>query len=263
MSTSSEAIRRYIMIGAPVTSVRTPPLLSARLEDLGVRATVEAVHVEPQDLARFVRDMRADPTIDGLLVTMPHKRAVYALVDELAPPARQAGGVNTVKRLGERLLGAQFDGIALRSAVTAAGADLAAATVLLAGLGGAGLAIAHALSGRCGRLIVSETDPARLEAVLPALPDAQVLAPGQVPAADVLVNATPLGMAPDDPSPFPEEWIEEAGVVADIVADPNATRLAAQARAADTPLVTGRMMVQHQIAPIADWLLNEEIAQPS
>jgi len=247
------------MIGAPVTSVRTPPLLSARLKSLGVTAMVEAIHVEPGDLADFMRGVRSDHTVDGLLVTMPHKRAVCAFLDDLTPAAQQADAVNAVKRIGERLAGAQFDGIALRNALTAAGANLSTATVLLAGLGGAGLAIAQALTGRCRRLLVSETDSARLDAVLPGLPDAYVVAPGQEPAADILVNATPLGMEPDDPSPFLSSWVEKACLVADIVADPKATRLAAQATAAGTQLVTGRAMVDHQIGPIATWLMSKRL----
>lgn len=255
-------MRRYVMIGAPVTSVRTPPLLAARLAELGAPARVDAVHVEPAELAAFLRGVREDPAIDGLLVTMPHKRATCDHLDALGDAARAAGAVNAVKRLDGRLVGAQFDGIALRSALLEAGADLASARVLVAGLGGAGLAIALALVGRCRALLVSEADPARLAAVLPTLPDAVALAPGHEPVADILVNATPLGMKDDDPSPFPDAWVERARLIADIVADPKATRLAAAARGVGTPLVTGRRMVAHQVEPIARWLLSDSAEHP-
>ncbi|MEM8665191.1 MAG: shikimate dehydrogenase, partial [Pseudomonadota bacterium] len=247
-------MRRYLMIGAPVTSVRTPPLLTARLRQLGAPAAVEAVHVEPESLGAFMDSLRADLTVDGLMVTMPHKRAIRSHLDALSATARRAEGVNAVKRLGDRLVGAQFDGIALRSALTTAGADLRAARVWLAGLGGAGLAIAQALHARCGALFLSETDPARLGAALADLQDVEAVEVGREPAADVIINATPLGMNPDDPSPFSDAAVTQARIVADIVADPIATRLVAQARRTGTPLVTGRVMVEHQIAPIADWL---------
>lgn len=249
-------MRRYLMIGAPVTSVRTPPLLAARLEQMGAPATVDAVTVEPEDLRDFMSKAKADHTLDGLMVTMPHKRAVCDFLDECSKTARQAGSVNAVKRLDERLVGAQFDGLALRSALGAADRDLATARVLLAGLGGAGLAIAHALHGHCGALLLCEIDKTRLTSILPALPLATPMRLGDEAAADILVNATPLGMEPDDPSPFDDAWVADARVVADIVADPKATRLAAQAQKAGTTLVTGRTMVEHQIDPIAQWLLS-------
>lgn len=251
-------MRRYLMIGAPVTSVRTPPLLAAFLAEHGVTATVEPRHVEPEALAAVMAAVHADPQIDGLMVTMPHKRAVCRHLDGLTESARAAGSVNAVKREGERLVGAQFDGIGLLGALLAAGVEPRRARILLAGLGGAGLAIAQALLAHgCAALTVVETDAARLAAVGPSLAGpVALLAPGAaLPAADVLINATPLGMKPGDASPFPADAMARARCVADIVAIPNETRLADLARRAGVALVTGHDMVTHQVAPIGRWLL--------
>jgi len=263
VSTGSEP--RYVMIGTPIGSVRTPPLLEAFLAAQGAPARVEARQVEAEDLAAFMAEARADPSVRGLMVTMPHKRAIRPFLDGESQVARAAGSVNAVKRVGDGFIGAQFDGIGLRSALLAEGVDLAASTVRLAGLGGAGLAIAQALlAGGCGRLLVRESDGARLADVLPRLGSGVgVVDEGAVPDADVLVNATPLGMGAGDGSPFSREAVARAAIVADIVADPNATRLAAMARDAGVRLVTGRMMVEHQIAPIGRWLLSQDIRQES
>ncbi|WP_108658827.1 shikimate dehydrogenase family protein [Acuticoccus kandeliae] len=252
--------RRYIMIGAPVTSVRTPPLLEAWFAARGEAATCAVRHVEPEDLPALVDEVRADPGIDGLMVTMPHKRAILPLLDGLSGTARAAGSVNAVKRTANGLEGAQFDGIALVNALAAAGADLSTSRVTLAGLGGAGLAIALALEAAGNRdLTLVESDPARLAAVGAMLAIApRMLDPSAPrPAADILVNATPLGMARGDPSPFGEAEVAAARLVADIVAVPNETRLADLARAAGIPLVTGYEMVTHQIEPIGAWLTAE------
>jgi shikimate dehydrogenase len=251
------------MIGAPVGSVRTPPLLEAFLARAGAPAPVEAREVAADALPAFMAEARADPSIAGLTVTMPHKRAIRPFLDEETDVARAAGSVNAVKWRGGRLAGAQFDGLALRSALHAAGVDLAASAVWLAGLGGAGLAIALALqAGGCARLFASEGNEARLAAVLPLLgPGVRVVTPGGAAPADILVNATPLGMKAGDESPFPQEAVARAGLVADIVADPEATRLAGITRAAGVRLVTGRTMVEHQIAPIGRWLLSDALAQ--
>ncbi len=251
------------MIGAPVTTVRTPPLLETRLAELGVPAEVATRHLEPSELPSFMSELRRDPTIGGLLVTMPHKRAILPMLDGLTEEAAAAGSVNAVRRLPDgRLIGAQFDGIALGRALARRGFDVAGSSVLLAGLGGAGLAIARELlASGCRRLAVVEPDPARRREALAGLArdfgaPVRPFDPGKDADFDLLVNATPLGMRPEDPSPFPDRLVAGAGTVADIVADPPATRLAALTRALGTPLVTGREMVCAQIDPIADWLCD-------
>lgn len=256
--------KHYIMIGMPVGGVRTPPLLRDHLRALGVACEVTTVEVTPEALADFMIDVRADASVDGLMVTMPHKKAIIPFLDGLSDTAARSESVNAVKRSSAgALLGGQFDGTALVRALLAADAAPRTARVLLAGLGGAGTAIAQALAGYgCRQLDIHDVDGARLAAVIGTLGnDASAVTPPFAARYDILVNATPLGMTPGDPSPFDAEVVAKAHWVADIVADPSHTRLADLTRDAGTRLVTGRQMVEQQIDPIAQWLLSPEIAQ--
>lgn len=254
-------MRHYVMIGAPVTSVRTPPLLAARLKAMGVPAEVAVRHVEPEELASFMAEIRDGSRIDGLLVTMPHKSAIVPHLDGLAGIAARLGGVNTVKRVdGGGLIGAQFDGIALVAALRAKGIAIAGRRVGLVGTGDAGTAIACALAAeRPARLDLADLDPARtMRAAGLAgenLQGVEIRTMERLDRpCDILVNATALGMRDGDPSPITPEIVGAASAVADIVADPPRTQLAALVRAAGIPLVTGREMVEAQVGPIADWL---------
>lgn len=258
-------MKRYVMIGAPVTTVRTPPLLQRFLAGQGVPCAVEVRHVEPSDLDRFMAEARDDASVDGLLITMPHKRAAIPHLAAMSAVAARAGSVNAAKRMRDGgFAGAQFDGVALVNAVLAAGAPVGDARVLLAGLGGAGLAIAQALMAHgCRSLALEERDARVLNAALEALPalgGTPVSAAGDGPF-DLLVNATPLGMRPEDPSPFQAALVGRAGWIADIVADPPATRLAALAHEHGVTLVTGRDMVIAQVEPIGRWLLAPGVEQ--
>lgn len=252
--------RRYVMIGAPVTTVRTPPLLRDWFADQGIAARIDTRHVEADALASFMETVRADPGIDGLLVTMPHKRAILPFLDRLCDAAEQTGSVNAVRRtVPDGLIGAQFDGRALVAALETGSPALKDMRVILAGLGGAGLAIAEALiENGCRRLQVCDTDPDRETSVVNSLKargaDVAAVWIGEAGPADLLVNATPLGMVPDDASPFPEALVRTARCVADIVSDPPKTRLAALATCNGVRLVTGRAMVQAQIPLIGAWL---------
>ena len=74
---------RYIMIGAPVNKVRTPEILERLMADADVEATVETRHVDPEGLGTFMSEVARDMGVDGLLVTMPHKKAVIPYLSEI------------------------------------------------------------------------------------------------------------------------------------------------------------------------------------
>lgn len=261
-------MKRYIMIGAPVTNVRTPPLLKSFLAKLGTDAKVETRHIEPADLDTFMQSIGPDTTVDGLLVTMPHKKAIISFLETISDTARFVGSVNAVKRLTSgKLVGAQFDGVALVDALLAKGVPVGSARVLLAGVGGAGLAIAQAITAHgCQSLVIADTNSELLDAAIESLrnechcPVSAMRDPGR-DAYDLLINATPLGMRDDDSSPFDEGSVADASWVADIVADPAQTRLAAMARTAQATLITGRDMVEGQVKPIGRWLLSQDVEQ--
>lgn len=261
-------MKRYIMIGAPVTKVRTPPLLKAFLFGLGTDADIEARPVDTNDLDAFMKAVQDDASIDGLLVTMPHKRAVIPYLEAISTVARQAGSVNSVKRLASgALVGGQFDGAALVNALRAKGARVDEARILLAGVGGAGLAIAQAIATHgCQGLMIADLNSERRDATVAALNGQSRCTVSARRGAgqdtfDLLINATPLGMRDGDPSPFEPELVSQASWIADIVADPPATHLAALARAARITLITGRDMVDGQVKLIGRWLLSQDVEQ--
>ena len=174
--------RHYIMIGAPVTNVRTPLLLERYFARHGIAARVEARHLEPGDLDDFMQVVAADHAVAGLLVTMPHKKTVMPYLQGVSSVARRVGSVNTVKRLPSgALVGAQFDGAALVNALLANHMPLATANILLLGIGAAGLAIAQAIVDHgCRHLAIADRGPALVEAAMKILANPLVSLPTPV-----------------------------------------------------------------------------------
>ena len=256
---------RYIMIGAPVTAARTPDLLARHFADLGIAVRIDVRHVDAVDLDGFIREARADAAVHGLLVTMPHKKTIIPHLQAVSAVAQRVASVNAAKRTKSGgFVGAQFDGAALVNALHAKHIPLARARVLLLGVGGAGLAIAQAIATHgCRHLTIADRDPRVVDAAMKILPGDVV---GKAPNAghgsyDLLINATPMGMAAGDPSPFDAGLVAGASSVADIVADPPRTRLQSLAQETGATFVSGRDMVKGQIALIGDWLLAPDIEQ--
>ncbi|HEY3653091.1 MAG TPA: shikimate dehydrogenase, partial [Streptosporangiaceae bacterium] len=139
------ATRVYLHLAHPSAHARTPRVMNAEFTRRGVDAVAVSADVTPGDLGGFTRGLHGWRNLAGLSVTMPHKEALAAHVDELTGAAALVGAVNVVRRERDgRLVGANTDGVGFVIGLREAGYELAGRRVLLAGAGGAGRAVAFA-----------------------------------------------------------------------------------------------------------------------
>ena len=133
------------MLGHPVAHSLSPALHRAAYARLGLAWTFDAVDVTEADLAAFVARCGADPAWRGLSLTMPLKRAVLPLLDELDDTARAAGAVNTVLLEDGRRLGFNTDVGGLVAALRATG-DLPRGRAVVLGSGATAASVLAALA---------------------------------------------------------------------------------------------------------------------
>jgi shikimate dehydrogenase len=252
----SGSTRLYAVLGDPVAQVRAPGLINPLLAGLGVDAVVIPVHAPAEHLADIVSGLVRIANLDGLLVTVPHKAAVCGLADELGPAAALSGTANAMRRGPDgRWLAENFDGLGFVRGLQAAGHTTRDRHVALVGAGGAGSAIAVALlMAGAGRVSVQDIDTARLAVLLsrlgPRWPErVRSAAAGDLRTADIVVNATPLAMHPEDPLPFDPAVVRADAVVVDIVMKPHETALLRKAAAAGRRVHHGIHMLEQQGHP--------------
>src|SRR5262245_9898133 len=212
------------------------------------------MHVPAAGLGAAVAGLRAMENFAGAIVSMPHKTAIVALLDELTPESRLAGAVNVIAREENgRLRGHTLDGEGFVGGLRSAGHDVTGRSCLLAGAGGAAAAIAAALAMHgCGPLPITNRTTSKAAAlgagVRQAWPQARVeVGDGADGTYDVVINATSLGMRPGDGLPVAERVIERAGLVAECVVAPEMTPLLRLAQARGRPIHTGMPMLAAQM----------------
>jgi shikimate dehydrogenase len=167
---------------------------------------------------------------------VPHKAAAAALADRRSPTVEITGSANALRREADgRWYAENFDGLGFVAGLVAAGHDPKGERVALVGAGGAGSAIAAALlDAGADRLAVCDPDTAKLHALRSRL-DAHwpgrtaTSAEPDTDGAALVVNATPLGLAPGDPLPVRPDRLPPGAVVADIIMQPRETRLLREA----------------------------------
>lgn len=245
------------LIGHPVKHSLSPAMHNAAFQAEGLDFVYICLDVDPAELPAAIKGMTA-LKLQGFNVTMPHKQAVAALMDELDESAAISGAVNTVviDEAG-RLRGYNTDGGGMVMACEEAGFGLAGSKALIMGAGGAAAAIANALggagieelhivnrSGKNATNLRNKLQDAGLENVQAHPLD---ILEGDVLDADIVVNATSLGMKDGDSLPVPAEYVHEGRAFCDAVYRPGAeTALVRLARERGARVVAGDRMLLYQ-----------------
>lgn len=236
------------VIGSPVAHSLSPVIHRAAFAAAGIDWTYAALEVAPGAAADALEAMRT-LGIGGLSVTMPHKDAVADAVDRLDPAARSLHSVNTVSWDDDRLVGSSTDGAGFVASLADADVKVDGAKVAVLGAGGAARSVIDALAraGASDITVLNRTSE-RAEA---AAALASVASPGivsDVTRADIVVNATSVGMGVDESLPCDLALLRSGQVVADLVYHPLETRWLAAAADRGARTVDGLGMLVHQAA---------------
>lgn len=258
--------RPYVeVIGDPIAQSKSPAIHRHWLKRAGVDADYRPCHVTAGDLADYLTSRRADPDWRGCNVTMPHKQAIVPHLGRLDPLAEQIGAVNTVVREATgSLSGYNTDAAGFLEPLRPLLEKqhlFRMARVL--GTGGAARAIVAALARRHMVIVLAGRDPAKAQAMLDELgmggehhatsldhfaEATDFPFDDRAGCFDLVVNASPLGMAGQPPLAFDLSHVPPGSVVYDIVTDPLETPLLRQARAAGFRTVDGLSMLIGQAA---------------
>jgi shikimate dehydrogenase len=254
MSSPTATTSVAAVIGDPVRHSLSPVIHNAAFEALGLDWVYVALEVAAGGVPEAFAGVRA-LGLRGLSVTTPHKEAAAAACDALAGDATSLAAVNCVVNEAGTLVGHSTDGYGFVAALRdEAALDPRGCACVVLGAGGAARSIALALSGAgAGEVAVVNRTPARAEGAVALLgATGRVVAPDDVGttvgAADLVVNATTVGMGDDGGLPLDPSALRAGQVVADIVYEPRRTPLLAAAEQAGARTLDGLPMLVHQAA---------------
>lgn len=248
------------VIGNPVGHSLSPAIHNAAFAATGLNFVYGAFRVE--DVGPCLAGMRAMGGFRGLSVTIPHKVAAMAHVDELDAMARRVGCINTVTSEHGRLLGSVTDGTGTLRAFREAGVELKGRKILFLGAGGAVRAVAFALAlepGVAGLTILAR-DSAKAAELAHDLEsaggcptqsgDLAAQIEGAMAEHDIVIQGTPVGMYPrhEGAMCIPEGMLRRSHIVFDMVYRPLKTTFIQEAEAAGCTAILGSEMLVQQAA---------------
>ena len=247
------------VIGDPIEHTMSPVMHNAAFKELGLDYLYVSFRVRKEELGKAVESIRA-LNIRGLNVTTPHKVAIIPFLDELDPLVERIGAVNTIVNDDGVLTGYNTDATGFLQALLDKGVEPEGKNTVILGAGGASRAISFILAERGAHLVIlnrlleldwAEELAHRISQVFKkevrALELNEKNLEMMLEGADILINATSVGMSPDvDETPVPARLLKTALIVFDIVYNPIQTRLLKEAEAAGAQTIGGLNMLVWQ-----------------
>lgn len=257
----SGATRIYPIIGDPIAQVKSPAGMTASFAGHNRDAVVVPIHVAPQDVDAFIDAAGKVQNIDGIIVTIPHKFASLAHCRTATERARIIGSVNVLRRNEDGSWhGENFDGLGMVGGIRSQGGEPKGKRCLLVGAGGAGMAIAEALLNEgVSELAVHDVDIARRDRLVARMREhhgSRAHAGSDDPRGfELVVNATPMGMKPDDPYPVRVDRLSPDTFVGCVITVPAVSPWVAAARAAGCRGSVGTDMYKAEQQLMIDFFL--------
>lgn len=250
----------FAVFGHPIGHTLSPVMHNSAIQALGMDALYLAFDVPPDELMETLRRL-GKLGFRGINLTVPLKEVAFRGVDSLAESARLTGSVNTIEFLADGTLkGHSTDGDGFLQAIKEAfGARVANQRIFLLGCGGAGRAVAITCAGnQAQEIVLADIDADRIQKLRQELqtinPELEVRAAGTETddwveasrAADLVIQASPVGMKVEDPSPLPAEAFRSGQMVFDMIYMYPETAVMRAAAPSGARTVNGLGMLLHQ-----------------
>lgn len=251
----------YAIIGDPIAHVRTPMAFNDYFAARNIDAVCLPVHILRDDLPRGWAGLRSIVNLKGFIVTAPHKQESARLCDELVEDGAYTQVVNTVRREPDgRFVGTLLDGRGFVAGLTSHGHQVKGKNFYIAGAGGAGTALSYALAATgAASITIHNRTRAKAEALVAgvgkAFPNCKVkLGTANAAGFDIVVNATSLGLKPDDGHSFDLASVDKSTLVAEVVMKPDMTPLLIAAQERGYTIHFGQHMLNGQLELMMEFL---------
>lgn len=248
------------VIGDPIGHSKSPLIHGFWLEKLGIDAEYRATHVRPEELPEYFAGRRADPDWLGCNITVPHKEAALAFVEDRGDVKRGIGAINLAFRTDDgAIVGTNTDAGGFYTPIS--GVDLTGQPVAVIGAGGAARAILFALAQLgVGPVTILNRTPLKGAALLSSfgLKGQALPLSAPLPPVRLLVNASTLGMIGQPPLELDLTPLPDDAIVYDIVYAPLETGLLQAASERGLDVIDGLEMLIGQAALAFEILFDAE-----
>ncbi len=187
-------MKKYFVIGNPITHSLSPKLHNYWLKENNIDANYDKKKIEEKNLQTIISELK-EKKINGINVTVPFKKVVIPYLDKLSPEAEQTQSVNTIILSNDNLVGHNTDIFGFEKAIKNLNFNMQSKKIFILGAGGVVPSIIFALNKmNVSKIIISNRTKEKAEYLKSQFHNLEVLDWGDINDFDVIINATSLGL---------------------------------------------------------------------
>jgi len=241
-------IKKYLVIGNPIEHSLSPKLHNYWFKKNNIDAVYNKKKINEDEIKKIISDLR-NGKIDGINVTVPFKRLVIPLIDELSFEAKEAQSVNTIYKENNKVLGHNTDISGFELAVRRKGYNIKDKNVFILGAGGvvSSLIIALRKMG-AAKIVLSNRTKKKAESLKKTFSnlELEIVDWGVIPEFNMIINATSLGLNKEDEIKLDYADIGPNKIFYDVIYNPQQTKFLLKAKQFGNQIENGKMMFVYQ-----------------
>ncbi len=269
---STAEMKRFAVIGNPITHSLSPRLHNYIFQQLGIDANYIAIQCTEKKIPKIIKRLRSNQ-LNGINITLPLKQSVIPYLDVLGEHAQAIGAVNCIKVKDGKLIGYNTDWIGFQKTLESAKIRINGATCIIVGAGGAARSVGYALaSHNVNKMFIINRSAEHTNELIKQLKthffntEIKIAKWSEINKHELhqalIVNCSSVGMAPNvDDCPIPEKYLSPSQTIIDIIYSPFRTKLYRVGQSIGTKTLSGLPMLIHQALASLEIWFNEPISE--
>ena len=239
-------MKKYLVIGNPIEHSLSPKLHNYWIKKNNINAIYEKQKLSENDLKDLILQIR-NKRIDGINVTVPFKKLIIPLLDELTYEAKKTQSVNTIYLNVDKVMGHNTDISGFEISMKKLKFDFQSKNVLILGAGGVVPSIIFALNKmKVSKIIISNRTKEKAENLKILFKNLNVIDWGDIPNFDLIINATSLGLKKEDRMNLDFSAIGKNKIFYDVIYNPKETNFLKVGKDLGNIAINGKFMFIYQ-----------------
>tara|TARA_B100000959_G_scaffold17509_1_gene16930 strand:- start:621 stop:1415 length:795 start_codon:yes stop_codon:yes gene_type:complete len=239
-------MKKYLVIGNPIEHSLSPKLHNHWFKENNINALYDKKKINENEIKEMIGEVKNE-RINGINVTVPFKKSIISFLDELTPIAYETQSVNTIYKKKNKIFGDNTDVGGFEQSLKHINYSIKNKKILILGAGGVVPSIIIALK-RLGafKIILSNRTKEKAEDLKKIYSYLEIADWGELPAIDMIINATSLGLKKTDEIKLNYSDIGSNKLFYDIIYNPNKTNFLSKAKEFGNQIENGKMMFIYQ-----------------
>ena len=239
-------MKKFIVIGNPIEHSLSPILHNYWIKINGIDATYKKQKLNEDELEQLISQVKKK-ALSGINVTVPFKKAIIPLLDELSTEAKNTQSVNTIYLKDSKVVGHNTDIFGFENSIKKSKYSLVNKEVLILGAGGVVPSIIFALNKmKVSKIKISNRTKEKAENLKAIFKNIEIVKWGKVPNFDVIINATSIGLKKEDNINLDFSSNSKSSLFYDVIYNPRETNFLKTGKSLGNITLNGKLMFVYQ-----------------